>query len=95
MSLCAEIQSAVDAGNIRGLFEGIKRAIGPTQLKCVPLKTSTVESIAYKSKLILCWPEHHSELYGGTSFVSHSALDKIERLLTLFELDDVPSKEEL
>ena len=35
------------------------------------------------------------ELYAGTNFVSPSALDKIERLPTFLELDDVHSKEEL
>ena len=95
MSLCAEIQSVADAGNIRSLFEGIKKAIGATQSKCAPLKTSTGETIIHKSKLMLYWAEHYSELYGGTNFVSPSALDKIERLPTLLELDDVHSKEEL
>ena len=95
MSLCAEIQSVADAGNIRSLFEGIKKAIGATQSKCAPLKTSTGETIIDKSKLMLYWAEHYSELYGGTNFVSPSALDKIERLPKLLELDDVHSKEEL
>ena len=50
MSLCAEIQLFADAGNIGSLFEGIKKAIGVTQSKCAPLKTSTGETIIDKSK---------------------------------------------
>lgn len=92
MSLCAESQSAGDAGNIRGLFEGIKKAIGPTQSKCAPLKTSNGETITVKSKLKLCSVEQYRKLFGGTNFVSPSALNKIERLPSLLELDDVPSK---
>ena len=52
MNLCAEIQSAADTGNSRGMFEGIKKAIGPTQSKSSPLKTSTGEIITDKSRLI-------------------------------------------
>ena len=59
------------------------------------LKTSTGETIIDKSQLKLYWAEHYSELHGGTNFVSPSTLDKIERLPTLLELDDVPTKEEL
>ena len=75
MSLCAEIQSVADAGNIGSLFEGIKKAIGATQSKCAPLKTSTGETIIDKSKLMLYWAEHYSELYGGTNFVSPCTLE--------------------
>ena len=35
------------------------------------------------------------ELYAGTNFVSPSALDKIESLPTLLEVDDVSTKDEL
>ena len=57
MNLCAEIQSAADTGNSRGMFEGIKKAIGPTQSKSSPLKTSIGEIITDKSKLMECWVE--------------------------------------
>ena len=42
MNLCAEIQSADDTGNSvnSSMFEGIKKAIGLTQSKSSPLKTS-------------------------------------------------------
>ncbi|XP_066021419.1 uncharacterized protein [Pocillopora verrucosa] len=57
MNLCAEIQSAADTGNSRGMFEGIKKAIGPTQSKSSPLKTSIGEIITDKSRLMECWVE--------------------------------------
>lgn len=40
-----------------------------------------------------CWVGNYIELYGGTNFVLSSALDKVERLPTLLQLDDVPTKE--
>ena len=95
MNLCSEIQSDADAGNSRGTFEGIKKAIGPTQSTCAPLKTSTGETITDKSRLMERWVEPYSELYGEINSVSHSVLDDIERLPILLELDDAPTKEEL
>ena len=77
------------------MFEGIKKAIGPTQSKCTPLKTSTGETITDKSRLMECWVEYYSELYGGMNSVSPSILDDIERPHISLELDDVPTKEKL
>ena len=85
MRLRAVIQSAADTGNARGMFEGIKKTIGPAQSKCAPLETSTGETITDKLLLMECWVEHYSDLYGGTNFVSPSAIDQIERLPTLLE----------
>ena len=42
-----------------------------------------------------CWVEHYSELYGSASSISPSALNEIERLPTFYELDAIPTKEEL
>ena len=95
MNLCAKIQAAADTGNVKDMFDGIKKAIGPTQAKCAPLKTSTGEIITEKSKLMECWVEHYSELYGRASSISPSALNQIERLPTFYELDAIPTKEEL
>ena len=95
MNLCAKIQAAADTGNVKDMFDGIKKAIGPTQAKCAPLKTSTGEIITEKSKLMECWVEHYSELYGSASSISPSALNQIERLPTFYELDAIPTKEEL
>ncbi|XP_048583704.1 uncharacterized protein LOC125563054 [Nematostella vectensis] len=94
-NLCARIQSAADTGNVKGMFDGIKRAIGPTQIKLAPLKSSSGEIITEKSKLLECWVEHYSDLYGTASFISPSAINHIERLPTLSELDEMPTKVEL
>ena len=46
VQLCTEIQTCSDTGNIRGMFEGIKKATGPTQSKTAPHKSKTGEVIA-------------------------------------------------
>ena len=69
----------------------LKKAIGPTQAKFAPLKSSSGEIITEKSKLE-CWVEHYSHLYGAASFISLSSINQIEKLPTLFELDAIPTK---
>ena len=77
------------------MFDGIKKAIGPTQVKFAPIKSSSGEIITEKSKLMEFWVEHYSDLYGAASFISPSAINQIEKLPTLFELDAIPTKVEL
>ena len=48
--LSEEIQVASLTGNIRGMYEGIKKAFGPTQSKTAPLKSATGEVITDKKK---------------------------------------------
>ena len=77
------------------MFDGIRKAVRPTQAKYAPLKSSAEEVINEKSKLMECLVEHYSELYGSVSSISHSALNQVESLPTLYELDVIPTKEEL
>ena len=36
--LCNRIQVCADTGNLKGMYDGIKQAIGPMQSRMVPLK---------------------------------------------------------
>lgn len=62
-NLCSQIQIAADTGDIRGMYEGIKTAIGPTRKKTAPLKSSTGDVIQERDKQMERWVEHYSELY--------------------------------
>lgn len=55
------IQSAAVSRNNRGLNEGIKKALGPTQSKTVPLNSTSGEVITDKGK-------HADGLVGGALF---------------------------
>ena len=46
---CA-IQVCADTGNLKGMYDGIKQAIGPMQLQIAPLKSATGDAIRDKSK---------------------------------------------
>ena len=43
--LSQDIETAAVTGNIRGMYDGIKKALGPTQSKTAPLKSSSGEII--------------------------------------------------
>ena len=50
MKLSQEIQQAADTGNIRGMYEGIKKATGPTSKKTAPLKNMNGNVITNKTE---------------------------------------------
>ncbi|XP_076052811.1 uncharacterized protein LOC143032227 [Oratosquilla oratoria] len=93
--LSDSIQFAAVSGNIRGMYEGIKTALGPPQSKTAPLKTTSGEVITDKGKQMDRWVEHYSELYSRENTVAPSALDAIEPLAIMEELDAEPTITEL
>lgn len=95
VELSGGIQTAAATGNIKAMYDGIKRAVGPTQNKSAPLKSSTGEIIVDKGKQMERWEEHYANLYTRKSLVSQSALDAIEQLPIMHDLDALPTIEEL
>ena len=93
--LSEEIQLASFTGNIRGIYEGIKKAFGPTQSKTAPLKSTTGEVITEKKKQMDRWVEHYSDLYSRENSVTTTALEAIGSLPIMEELDALPTVEEL
>ena len=88
--LSQDIQTAAITGNIRGMYDGIKKALGPTQSKTAPLKSSSGEIITDKGHHMERWLEHYSDLYSRDNTVSPAALDVIECLPSMDELDSEP-----
>uniref|UniRef100_A0A2C9KAG3 Endonuclease/exonuclease/phosphatase domain-containing protein n=1 Tax=Biomphalaria glabrata TaxID=6526 RepID=A0A2C9KAG3_BIOGL len=95
VELSESIQLAAQVGNIRGMYEGIQKALGPSQNKTTPLKSTTGEIITDKCQQMHRWVEHYSELYATTISVSDSALKAIIQLPTMNELDETPTLSEL
>ena len=93
--LSDSIQSAAAWGNIRGMYEGFKPTLGPTQGKTAPLKTTSGEVITDKGEQMDRWVEHYSELYPRENTVVASALDAIEPLPIMEELYAEPTLAEL
>ena len=93
--LSETIQTAATTGNIRGMYEGIRMAMGPVQNKTAPLKSTTGEVITDKGKQMARWVEHYTNLYSKQNVVTTTALDAIECLPVMQELDTEPTVEEL
>ena len=58
--LSDNIQRVATTGTIRGMYDGIKKALGPVQSKTAPLKSSTGEVITDKGQQMEIWVEHYS-----------------------------------
>ena len=95
LQLCQSIQLSADTGNIRGIYDGIKKAMGPTKKITAPLKSATGETIQDKGKQMERWVEHYSELYSRQNQVTDDTLDAIESLPLMAELDEKPTLAEL
>lgn len=77
LQLCSNIQSAADKGNTRSMYEGIKKALGPSPRTTAPLKSASGETIIDCSKQLDCWVEHYLELYARDNTVSDAALSHV------------------
>ena len=95
LNICDSIQTAADTGNARGMYEGIKKAIGPTPSKTAPLKSKTGEVITDPERQMQRWVEHYLELYATQNTVTDSALRAISDLPVMEELDTPPTLDEL
>ncbi|KAI8516527.1 hypothetical protein Bbelb_051080 [Branchiostoma belcheri] len=70
-------------------------AVGPTTNKSAPLKSLSGETITDREKQMERWLEHYSELYSRENTINESALDSIDTLSVLWDLDAAPTLEEV
>ena len=89
------IQMAAAMGNIRGMYNGIKKALGPMQSKKAPLKSATGEVITDQGWQMERWVEHYSDLYSRENTVTPSALGAIKCMPIMEELNAEPITDEL
>ena len=95
LQLCQSIHKSSDTGNIRGIYDGIKKATDRTMKKTAPLKTQSGEVIADSNKQMERWVEHYAELSSTESTISNDALYTIESLPVMTELDTEPTEDDL
>ena len=93
--LSDNIQAASDTGNIRKMYEGIKQATGVSIRTTAPLKSKSGETITDRAKQMSRWVEHYLELYSRQNIITQGALDSIQNLPVLDDLDSEPTKEDL
>ncbi|RXN35706.1 RNA-directed DNA polymerase from mobile element jockey-like protein [Labeo rohita] len=95
LKLCSDIQTSADCGNIRAMYEGMKKAFCPSAIKTAPLKSTSGEIITDRSKQMERWAEHYQELYSRENIVTDTAIRNIMPLPIMEELDSPPTIEEL
>ncbi|XP_047116212.1 uncharacterized protein LOC124796165 [Schistocerca piceifrons] len=95
LNLCVGIQKAADSGNAKAMYDGIKKAIGPTVRKTAPLKSKMGEVITDEGKQMERWVEHYLELYAVENVVRKDACDAIKQMPVMEELYAMPTMEEL
>lgn len=82
-------------GDVRSMYDGIKKAIGPVAKKTAPLKSLSGETITDSSHQMKRWIEHFSELYSRQTTISDTASNVLKDLPMMPELDNVPTLDEL
>ena len=95
LNLCQVIQLSTDCGNICAMYDGMKKAFGPSATMIAPLKSTTGDIITDWGKQMESWAEHYQELYSWENTISDSAVKGTSTLPILEELDIPPSVEEL
>ena len=78
------------------MYDEIKQALGPSQKKTGPLNFATDEIIQDRTQQMERWVEHdYSELSARENMVSLEALNAIDCLPVLEDLEGEPTKVEL
>ncbi|KAI8512327.1 hypothetical protein Bbelb_089660 [Branchiostoma belcheri] len=95
LNLCEGIQLSADCGNIRAMYDGMKKAFDPSITKTAPLKTASGDIITDRGKQMERWAEHYQELYSRENVVSAAAVENTDTLPLMEELDNAPTIDEL
>ena len=95
MKLSFSIEEASNTGNAREMYEGIKQATGPNVKKIAPLKSKTGEIITDERKQMERLVEHYVELYSTKIAMSEEALNSIQLMPIMVELDSEPTASEI
>ena len=88
-------RSQLTPATYKSMYDGIKQALGPTQKKTAPLKSATGKVIQDREQEMERWAEHHTELYARENVITEDALNAVECLPELEELDREPTIDEL
>ena len=80
---------------MKEMYDGNKLALGPTPKKIAPIKSTSGDIIRDRNKQLERWVEHFSDLYSRENLVCKGALDAIECLSELEDLNNKSSIEEL
>uniref|UniRef100_H3A800 Reverse transcriptase domain-containing protein n=1 Tax=Latimeria chalumnae TaxID=7897 RepID=H3A800_LATCH len=89
--MCKKIQICFERGDLRGTYDGIKEALGPTCKKTANLKAKDGTILTDRKEQLDRWTEHYKELYSKDAIICDTALAAIPQL----ELDQTPMLEDV
>ena len=95
LAFSSAIQYNSMTGDIKSMYEGIKKAIGPQVKKTAPLRSKTGEIITERTKQLDRWVEHYTDLYSTKNRVTDAALHAVQDLPIMEALDQQPTLGEL
>uniref|UniRef100_H3B828 Reverse transcriptase domain-containing protein n=1 Tax=Latimeria chalumnae TaxID=7897 RepID=H3B828_LATCH len=93
--LCKKIQICFERGDLRGTYDGIKEALGPTCKKTGNLKAKDGTILTDRKEQLDRWTEHYKEPYSKDAIICDTALAAIPQLPTMQELDQTPTLEDV
>lgn len=93
--LSSHIQHCADTGNLRGVYRGIKEAIGPKPRKMAPLLDLDGNTLTDPSQQMSRWVQHFRDLYSSKAPVNLDVINSLPRLSVLADLDIPPSVDEV
>ena len=95
-NISKRVEECALQGNIRGMYAGIKEALGPVPKKTAPLKTTSGETLTDLQAQLNRWVEHYQSLYANEV---HALDDAIKLVVPsqpiMYELDYPVSLEEV
>ncbi|XP_063531447.1 uncharacterized protein LOC134742328 [Cydia strobilella] len=94
VKLCQSIQQCRDVGDFRGMYQGIKSAIGPTKRKRAAIKDLDGNPITEKAKELDRWAQHYSNLFSQEVSMHPATLANLSFRSAVTELDNPPTGEE-
>ncbi|XP_033105177.1 uncharacterized protein LOC117107580 [Anneissia japonica] len=93
--LSDRIQMCSDTGDLHGLYNGIKEAIGPVPKKSAPLLSRAGEVLTESVDQLKRWMEHFSSIYATDLEINSAALSTIQQVATIHDLDRTITKGEV
>ncbi|XP_076462059.1 uncharacterized protein LOC143294568 [Babylonia areolata] len=95
LNLCQNIQLSADCGNIRGMYDGMKKSLRPMRKQDRTTEVSFRHHYTRPEQQVERWVERYQELYSRENIVADAAVESIPNLPVMEELDIPPSEEEL
>ena len=93
--LAREIQGYADTNNMQMFYDATKRLYGPQKRSAAPICAANGTLIKDSEGIRERWAEHFETLLNQTTNTDHSILEELPTLLTVDELDDPPSLQEV